>query len=108
MKVGDSLYKYQGFGGWASYACTAVISRDKSTQYEDEKHTSYAYTVAVLATKPKRKFKYIYMHRLILGLTDPKIVVDHRNHDGLDNRRENIKPCTQAENLQNRKKSMTA
>lgn len=31
------------------------------------------------------------IHRSILGLTDPKIVVDHINGDTLDNRRENLR-----------------
>ncbi len=43
----------------------------------------------------------VTMHRLILGLTDPKIHTDHVNHNGLDNRRINIRPCTRAQNMQN-------
>jgi hypothetical protein len=40
----------------------------------------------------------IKLHRFILGITDPKVKVDHKNHNGLDNRRENLRDCTQAEN----------
>lgn len=43
----------------------------------------------------------IKMHRLLLGLTDPKIQVDHRDGDGLNNRRENIRACTASENQWN-------
>ncbi len=44
--------------------------------------------------------KHTYMHRLIIQA--PKgSVVDHRNHDGLDNRRENIRLCTTQENAMN-------
>lgn len=43
------------------------------------------------------------MHRIILGLDDPSIVVDHRNHDGLDNTRSNLRVCTTGENCRNRK-----
>ena len=37
------------------------------------------------------------MHNLILGIKN----VDHGNEDGLDNRRANLRSCTNAENQQN-------
>ena len=45
----------------------------------------------------------IYMHRLILGLTDPKIHTDHRDHNGLNNTRLNIRAVTQSVNKFNRR-----
>ena len=46
--------------------------------------------------------KKVSMHRLILGA--PKGVdTDHRNHDGLDNRRDNLRLCTRSQNIQNQK-----
>lgn len=49
--------------------------------------------------------KTIYMHRLILGIHEKRdgFVVDHINHDGLDNTRENLKLCSRSENLRNRR-----
>jgi len=41
-----------------------------------------------------------FMHRLILR-PDDGFVVDHINHDGLDNRRENIRVCTPKQNAHN-------
>ena len=41
--------------------------------------------------------KTVYMHRLILGAKAGEYV-DHWNNDGLDNRRENIRICTQSQN----------
>lgn len=44
----------------------------------------------------------ILMHRLILGEACKGSVVDHINGDGLDNRRVNLRVCTQRENARNR------
>lgn len=43
------------------------------------------------------------MHRLIMGITDPKIQVDHKNHDGLDNRRQNLRIATNGQNQWNQR-----
>lgn len=48
--------------------------------------------------------KKTYMHRMILNLSDPDQKVDHINHNGLDNRRENLRVCTQSENQRNSRK----
>lgn len=50
-----------------------------------------------------KRCKMIFMHRFILGVTDHK-VVDHRNHDGLNNTRVNLRVCTHEENCRNGQK----
>lgn len=46
----------------------------------------------------------VLMHRQILGL-EPGTYCDHRNHNGLDNRRENLRPATRAQNNGNQRKA---
>lgn len=43
----------------------------------------------------------IYLHRLVLGLADPRIHADHINGDGLDNRRTNLRRATRHQNMAN-------
>lgn len=46
---------------------------------------------------------YQMLHDFLVN-PKPGLVVDHRNHDGLDNRRENLRVCTPKENLLNRRR----
>jgi hypothetical protein len=63
-----------------------------------DKHTSYA-----IGSKKIKGVRTRYkMHRLILGLTNSEILVDHINHNGLDNRKENLRKCNRKENARNR------
>lgn len=45
----------------------------------------------------------VYMHRLIMQVSDRDIFVDHRNRNTLDNRRENLRICTRGQNRSNSK-----
>ena len=47
--------------------------------------------------------KHVKMHRLILGLTDPKILGEHKDRDTLNNQRENLRPATNSQNQKNKK-----
>jgi hypothetical protein len=51
------------------------------------------------------KQKLVSMHRVILGLAKGDgNVVDHSDHDGLNNQRENLRVCTNIENIRNQPK----
>lgn len=41
------------------------------------------------------------MHRIIMCISDPKIKIDHRNGNRLDNQRHNLRICTHADNMKN-------
>ena len=63
------------------------------------KTTIYAYT----QDRQDGKVVTIAMHRLLLGLTDSEQEGDHINHDGLDNRRANLRVATRQQNSFNRR-----
>ena len=50
----------------------------------------------------QKKWRKVQMHRQILN-AEKGVQVDHINGDGLDNRRSNLRLCTQEQNLANRR-----
>src|SRR5208337_4196340 len=67
------------------------------------KDTSYA-----MSNQPRvngKRATPIKMHRFIMGVTDPKIKVDHENHDGLDCQRHNLRIATHQQNISNQRKT---
>jgi hypothetical protein len=45
--------------------------------------------------------KLVKMHRFILSVGDPKVITDHKNRNKLDNRKDNLRFCTQHQNTMN-------
>lgn len=60
-------------------------------------------TRSFYAARRDADHKYVCMHRFILGLNG-KPQGDHRNGNTLDNRRENLRPCTAQQNRFNQKR----
>ena len=63
--------------------------------------TSGRIAYATRAVRINEKHSIVYMHREILN-SKKGVQVDHINGNGLDNRKENLRPCTHAQNMCNR------
>lgn len=49
--------------------------------------------------------RIIYLHRFILNITDPSVIIDHIDGNGLNNQKINLRICSNTENTRNSKKS---
>lgn len=79
----DEDYEYLSQFQWHAHPASGVKSRR-------------FYAVRVVQ---KNYVKHnILMHRVILNCPGS---IDHRDHDGLNNQRSNIRPCTRSQNLAN-------
>lgn len=58
---------------------------------------------AVRAVHHKRKSTMIQMHRVITG-AEPGELVDHRDTNGINNQRKNLRICNHSQNFQNARK----
>ena len=67
-------------------------------RWDEHSQTFYAIRHDQTSEKPNRMAQ---MHRQILGVP-PGTVVDHRDGNGLNNRRLNIRPATESQNQHNR------
>jgi hypothetical protein len=65
------------------------------------KNTVYAVRTVTVGFKKRRQ---LWLHRLILGVTDPKIDVDHEDRNGLNCQRYNLRPATRSQNMCNQRK----
>lgn len=63
------------------------------------------YWVASKGARYAKTGKNERMHRIILGIKESDVIVDHINGDGLDNRRSNLRLISSAENVKNRQRS---
>ena len=90
---------------------------DRNLLYDDQDEDFVLVHVWTLKKHTKRNLYYCQtrilvnekytqrlFHRLLLGVSNPKIFVDHINHNGLDNRRENLRFCTSTQNQGNARK----
>jgi len=84
---------------WGKYAIVDAEDCDLLSSYKwcavKKDQTWYAYTLTI-------EGKRLPMHRLIMD--EPKgLFVDHRDHNGLNNRKTNLRLCTKKQNQENRR-----
>lgn len=86
--------------------CDYELVKDRKW-YATHSHGSvYAHCYQYMGKKNgKSVSKTSKMHRLIMGVTDPKIIIDHIDHNGLNNSRSNLRICTPQQNNWNRRKN---
>jgi hypothetical protein len=79
-------------------------------QVDDEDYellNSFNWTVAksnrhnIVYALRKQGEKAIMMHRQIMNISDDKLLIDHKDHNGLNNRRSNLRVATYTENNRN-------
>ena len=73
---------------------------NKYTWHVNINHSGILYAEASVYNKTG--IKIIRMHRLIMNAQKGQII-DHKNRNGLDNRKENLRICKHAENMRNSK-----
>lgn len=67
-------------------------------------NNGHGYAIRIPYIKGKKKV-IVWMHREIMRPEKSRLV-DHKNGDRLDNRRENLRICSRAENAMNSRKKM--
>ena len=81
----------------------ADYKRLRKYQWFATKGTNCFYTRGCVANSKTGKEKLVYIHQMIIEVPEG-MVVDHINHDGMDNRSANLRAATRAQNTRNRKK----
>jgi hypothetical protein len=86
--------------GVNSYAVIDNEDYEKVSKYRWYFNTR-GYVITDIWQKDTKKNKRILLHRMIMNISDPKVFIDHMNHDILDNRKENLRLCSNKENNRN-------
>lgn len=87
------------------FATVDDIDYERLRQFNWYAHGSDRIWYAVSRRSRRDDHKIFRMHRFILGITDSSMKVDHKDGDGLNNCRANLRVCTNAQNLRNARRS---
>jgi len=87
-----------------------ILSNNKVSIIDDEdfeKVSKYKWSYLPLGYATRQDWstkKFLYLHRYIINAPE-EFIVDHINGDKLDNRKENLRLCSQSQNMMNRGKN---
>lgn len=87
------------------YGDVTVIVDDEDVSLLEKYHWNVTNTKVGLYVRGyayPRKSGMVLMHRVIMGNPSNEFVIDHINHNTLDNRKSNLRICTFAQNSWNR------
>lgn len=62
------------------------------------------YAIRIYYDKIKKKNISVLMHREVMNTSDCSVIIDHKDMNGLNNQRENLRVATHSENMSNRSK----
>lgn len=72
--------------------------------YDRIRHLTFSLSDGRVMTYDKETNTASHLGRILLNITDPKILVDHKDRNPLNNRKLNLRPCLHIDNMQNQKK----
>lgn len=91
------IFMYDKYGNRTGTAIVDLEDLDKCLQYKwhvrKQPHTNYAET----SINEKKK---LFLHRFVTGY-EGNLDIDHINHNGLDNRKCNLRICSRSKNMLN-------
>ncbi len=93
--------------GFLALVDDADYERASAFKWSATKTPSNVYAVRKVRTSAGGTTSQL-LHRFIMGVTHPKIDVDHADHDGLNCQRRNLRLCVRGENDGNRRKGRGA
>jgi hypothetical protein len=94
------MEEYKSFYLWGKKIKVDAVDFDKVMGHDWNLVYSTGYYRAYTMINKKR----VYLSRFLMNVVDEgrSILVDHKNHDTLDNRKTNLRVCTAQENTRNR------
>lgn len=78
----------------SQYKWYALRCKNKTNKF-------YAITTVLDRSVPGRRQRFIKMHRFLMNLLDPKILVDHKDGNSLNNQKANLRISTNSQNVSN-------